>query len=129
MNAAAGELRRSGLRVGCPVNLSRFFWFCWTTREMWSPESNCAKKIWTDQTFVDFEHGLNAAMNKLRRALGFGDERSTSKIPAGYGYRFIGDVELHRPIQTVSEGTPNLPPMSRVLTFNSLIRDIPMRAR
>lgn len=28
------------------------------------------EQIWDNGTFVDFEHGLNAAMNKLRRALG-----------------------------------------------------------
>ena len=27
------------------------------------------KRIWTDDTFVDFSHGLNAAVNKLREAL------------------------------------------------------------
>ena len=28
-----------------------------------------AKRIWSEDTFVDFSHGLNAAVNKLREAL------------------------------------------------------------
>lgn len=32
-------------------------------------------EVWTEETFVDFEHGLNAAVNKLRRALGDAAEK------------------------------------------------------
>src|SRR5215813_1786322 len=28
------------------------------------------KRLWTDDTFVDFEHGLNAIVNRLREVLG-----------------------------------------------------------
>jgi DNA-binding winged helix-turn-helix (wHTH) protein len=49
------------------------------------------EQIWKDGTFVDFEHGLNAAMNKLRKVLGDSadDPRYVETIP-GRGYRFIG---------------------------------------
>ena len=49
------------------------------------------ERIWKNGTFVDFEHGLNAAMNKLRKVLGDSadDPRYVETIP-GRGYRFIG---------------------------------------
>ncbi len=49
------------------------------------------ERIWPDGTFVDFEHGLNAAINKLRRALGdsAGRPQFIETVP-GRGYRFIG---------------------------------------
>jgi Tol biopolymer transport system component len=71
------------------------------------------EKIWSDLTFVDFEHGLNAAMNKLRRALG--DSATKPKyietLP-GYGYRFIANVELRPPLQIASRVAPKLLPTS-----------------
>ena len=32
------------------------------------------KKLWPEDTFVDFDHGLNTAINKIREALGIGEE-------------------------------------------------------
>lgn len=52
------------------------------------------KAIWSDDTFVDFSHGLNAAMNKLREALCDSAEkpRYIETLPR-LGYRFIGKIE------------------------------------
>jgi Tol biopolymer transport system component/DNA-binding winged helix-turn-helix (wHTH) protein len=51
-------------------------------------------ELWSETTFVDFEHGLNAAMNKLRRTLNDSAERPRyiETVP-GRGYRFIGNLE------------------------------------
>ena len=50
--------------------------------------------VWGDDTFVDFEHGLNAAVNKIRQALGDSSDRAQyiETLP-GQGYRFIAPVE------------------------------------
>jgi Tol biopolymer transport system component/DNA-binding winged helix-turn-helix (wHTH) protein len=52
------------------------------------------KEIWAADTFVDFNHGLNAAVNKLREALTDSAEepRYIETLPRR-GYRFIGNVE------------------------------------
>ena len=52
------------------------------------------ERIWKDGTFVDFEHGLHAAVNKLRRGLGDSAENPLyiETVP-GRGYRFIGSAE------------------------------------
>src|SRR5947209_4263743 len=52
------------------------------------------KEIWGERTFVDFEHSLNAAVNKLRRALGDSAEHPKYiETLTGYGYRFIGAIQ------------------------------------
>src|SRR5271157_3237189 len=51
------------------------------------------KKLWPADTFVDFEHGLNAAINKLRRALGDpADNPRFVETLHRRGYRFIAPV-------------------------------------
>jgi DNA-binding winged helix-turn-helix (wHTH) protein len=52
------------------------------------------KKLWSADTFVDFDHSLNTAIKKLRQALGDNNEkpRFVETLPKR-GYRFIGTVE------------------------------------
>ena len=53
------------------------------------------KKLWPADTFVDFEHGLNAAINKLREALGdSADNPRFVETMHRRGYRFIAPVEI-----------------------------------
>lgn len=52
------------------------------------------QRLWPDETFVDFDLGLNAAMRKLRRALGESATRPRFiETLARRGYRFLGSVE------------------------------------
>jgi len=52
------------------------------------------KKLWPNDTFVDFDHGVNLAINKLRDALGDSAEkpRFIETLPRR-GYRWIAPVE------------------------------------
>ena len=52
------------------------------------------QKIWSSDTFVDFDHGVNTAINKLRGALGdsASNPRFIQTLPR-IGYRFIAPVE------------------------------------
>jgi DNA-binding winged helix-turn-helix (wHTH) protein/tetratricopeptide (TPR) repeat protein len=52
------------------------------------------QRLWPSDTFVDFDHGLNNAINRLREALGDSVEKPTyiQTIPRR-GYRFIAAVE------------------------------------
>src|SRR5262249_45337722 len=52
------------------------------------------KKLWASDTFVDFDRGLNKAINRLREALGDSAEapRFVETLPKR-GYRFIARVE------------------------------------
>ncbi len=52
-------------------------------------------KLWPADTFVDFDHSLNAAIKRLRDALGESAERPIFvETVARRGYRFIGNVEI-----------------------------------
>ena len=55
------------------------------------------KRLWPD-TFVDVEHNLNTAINKIREVLGDSAEspRFVETLPRR-GYRFIGELETDRP--------------------------------
>jgi DNA-binding winged helix-turn-helix (wHTH) protein len=60
------------------------------------------QKLWSADTFVDFEHSLNTAIKKLRHALGDDDKkpRFIETLPKR-GYRFICTVQ-----QTAKPSTP-----------------------
>src|SRR6516162_813081 len=52
-------------------------------------------RLWPANTFVDFDHSLNTAVNKLREALG--DSASSPRFVetvARRGYRFIAPVQV-----------------------------------
>jgi TolB-like protein/DNA-binding winged helix-turn-helix (wHTH) protein/Tfp pilus assembly protein PilF len=75
--------------------------------------------LWPNDTFVDFEDGLNAAMSKLREALD-DDPQSPRCIETvrGRGYRFMARIELIPDAEetpatspaTGSAGQPQTPP-------------------
>jgi cholera toxin transcriptional activator len=52
-------------------------------------------RLWSSDTFVDFDHGLNTAINQLRSALGdsAANPRFIQTLPRR-GYRFIAPVEI-----------------------------------
>src|ERR1700752_3585668 len=86
----SGELRRSGLKVkltGQPFQV--------LTTVLEKPgrvvtREELHQKLWAQDTFVDFEHGLNKAINKVREALGddADNPRFIEPLPArGFPFR------------------------------------------
>lgn len=73
-------------------------------------------RIWKSDTFVDFEHGLNTAVKKVRRALGDSAEHPSfiETLPRR-GYRFIGAMDA-RGADKADEGVPRV----AVLPFSNL---------
>jgi TolB-like protein/DNA-binding winged helix-turn-helix (wHTH) protein len=65
------------------------------------------RRLWPTETFVDFDHGVNTAINRLREALGDSAEnpRFIETVPRR-GYRFIAPVELQATSPTGSDVTP-----------------------
>src|SRR6185436_597304 len=66
-------------------------------------------KLWPDGTFVDFDHGLNSAVSRLREALNdpATAPRFVETIPRR-GYRLLVPVEAHGPA-VVAEAPPAEP--------------------
>jgi DNA-binding winged helix-turn-helix (wHTH) protein len=81
------------------------------------------QRLWTSDTFVDFDHSLNTAVKKLRQTLG--DEADTPRyietLPKR-GYRFIGEVEREEP----KEETLDPPPVA-VIAAERI--ELPRRAK
>ena len=79
------------------------------------------QRLWPDGTFVDFEHSLNAAIKRLRAALGDDADNPTfiETVPRR-GYRFVGSV----PAGEVTAAAPSAPHLRLVvLPFSNLSDD------
>jgi TolB-like protein/DNA-binding winged helix-turn-helix (wHTH) protein/Tfp pilus assembly protein PilF len=89
-----GELRKNGSKVrlsGQPFQILALL--LERPGELISREE-LRTRLWPDEVFVDFDHSLNAAVNKLREALcdSTSDVRLIETLPKR-GYRFIGPIE------------------------------------
>jgi DNA-binding winged helix-turn-helix (wHTH) protein len=77
-------------------------------------------RLWPDDTFVDFESGLNTAVNRLRQALGDSAEHPRYiETEARSGYRFIAPAhakpEPNRALSPATQPAPEAPPKRRIL--------------
>jgi len=95
VNARTGELTRRGRRVRLSGQPFQILLLLLTRPADLVTRDELRDRLWGEGTFVDFEHGLNAAINKLRRALGDSAEHPQyiETVP-GRGYRFIGTLEV-----------------------------------
>ena len=97
-NFTTGELRKHGIRLKLqdqPFHILRMLLAHpgeLVTRE------NIRQSLWPSGTFVDFDNGLNAAINRLREALGDSAEhpRFIETLPRR-GYRFICTLDSPAP--------------------------------
>jgi cholera toxin transcriptional activator len=94
VDSTTGELRRKGVRVKLHSQpFQVLFLLLERPGEMLTREEIC-RELWPDGTFVDYEHGVNSAVNRLREALG--DKASNPRFVetlARRGYRFLAPVE------------------------------------
>ena len=66
-------------------------------------------KLWPADTFVDFEHGVNTAVKKLRRTLGdSADEQRFIETVPRVGYRFIAPVNAAEPPASAPISAPQI---------------------
>ena len=91
----SGELRKEGMRVrleGQPLAILQVLLD--RPGELVTREE-LRKKLWPENTFVDFEHSLNAAVKRLRAALNdSADQPHYIETLARRGYRFIAPVNM-----------------------------------
>ena len=93
LDLRAAELRRSGMKVklqGQPFQVLSLL--LEKPGEVVGREE-MRKRLWPADTFVDFDHSLNAAIRRLRDALGDSAENPTFvETVARRGYRFLAPV-------------------------------------
>src|SRR6266478_697939 len=102
LDLQAGELRKSGVKIKLQEQpLQVLIALLQKPGEVVTREE-LRRKLWNAETFVDFEHSLATAINKIREALGDSAEnpRFVETLPRR-GYRFIAPVNgLQRDAQS-----------------------------
>jgi TolB-like protein/DNA-binding winged helix-turn-helix (wHTH) protein/Tfp pilus assembly protein PilF len=113
LDLRTGELQKRGLRVRLQEQPFQVLaMLLQKPRELVTREE-LRQTLWTADTFVDFDHGLNKAINKIRGALG--DSAASPRFietVARRGYRFIADVasvETIPAVETIPFATGDLP--------------------
>src|ERR1700678_2424557 len=90
-----GELRKHGLRVRRQEQPFQVLAMLLQRAGQVVTREELQKKLWPADTFVDFDHGLNKAVSKIRDALGDSAESPRFiETVARRGYRFLGDVTV-----------------------------------
>jgi Tol biopolymer transport system component/DNA-binding winged helix-turn-helix (wHTH) protein len=89
----AGELRRSGMRVKLQDQPLQVLAQLLEHPGDVVTRDDLKSRLWPADTFVDFDHSLNAAIRRLRDALGDSAENPTFvETVARRGYRFLAPV-------------------------------------
>ena len=102
LDSATGELRKEGKsRPRIRDRALQILIMLLEKSEDLVTRDELRERLWPANTFVDFDHGLNTAMNQLRNALGdsAANPRFIQTLPRR-GYRFIA------PVQIVAEMSP-----------------------
>jgi DNA-binding winged helix-turn-helix (wHTH) protein/Tol biopolymer transport system component len=91
----AGQIRRNGLRVRLQEQPFQVLAMLLERPGEVVTREDLRARLWPSDTFVDFDHGLNAAVKRLRDALGdAADNPRFVETLARRGYRFLAPVEL-----------------------------------
>jgi Tol biopolymer transport system component/DNA-binding winged helix-turn-helix (wHTH) protein len=93
LDASSGELRRSGSVVKLQEQPARILLLLLANAGQTVTRDQLRQHLWLSDTFVDFDHGLNSAVMKLREALGDSADKPLyiETIPRK-GYRFVAPV-------------------------------------
>jgi TolB-like protein/Flp pilus assembly protein TadD len=98
VDTRSGELRRQGSRINLQEQPFQVLVLLLERPGEVVTRDELSRKLWPENTFVDFERGLNKAINKLRTALCDDAEKpSFVETLPHHGYRFIASVESPAP--------------------------------
>jgi cholera toxin transcriptional activator len=103
VDLTAGELRKNGARIRLQEQPFQVLTALLQNAGQVVTREELREKIWPADTFVDFDHSLNTAVNKIRESLG--DSASSPRFVetlARRGYRFIAPVDSGAAGTTVS---------------------------
>ncbi len=69
-DASTGELRRQGIRIKLNSQPFQVLVMLLERPGELLTREEIARELWPDGTFVDSEHGVNSAVNRIREAIG-----------------------------------------------------------
>jgi TolB-like protein/DNA-binding winged helix-turn-helix (wHTH) protein/Flp pilus assembly protein TadD len=95
LDLRAGELRKRGLRIRLQEQPFQVLAMLLEHPGEVVTREELQRRLWPADTFVDFDHGLNKAINKIREALGDSAESPRFvETVARRGYRFLAEVKV-----------------------------------
>jgi DNA-binding winged helix-turn-helix (wHTH) protein len=95
LERSAGELRKLGTRIRLQPKPMQLLCALLERPGQIVTRDELKARLWPDDTFVDFDSGLNTAVNRLRIALGDSAEQPRYvETEARNGYRFIAPTQL-----------------------------------
>jgi TolB-like protein/DNA-binding winged helix-turn-helix (wHTH) protein/tetratricopeptide (TPR) repeat protein len=94
VDVAAAEVRKHGTRIRLQQQPFEVLLSLLERHGELVTREELQKKLWPTDTFVDFEHGLGSAINRLREAIGDSTDRPRyiETVPRR-GYKFIAALE------------------------------------
>lgn len=93
LDMRSGELRKGSTRLKVPSQSIEILKALLGQPGELVTRDQLRARLWPSDTFVDFEHGLNAAVRRLREALGdSADAPAFIETLPRRGYRFIGSI-------------------------------------
>ena len=115
-----GELREQGTRIQLQPKPQQILAALIENQGSLVTRDHLQQRLWNDGTFVDFEAGLNTAINRLRLKLGDSAEYPVYiETLSRSGYRFIAPVEFApqaKPVQVplaAPRAAEQIPPVAR----------------
>jgi TolB-like protein/DNA-binding winged helix-turn-helix (wHTH) protein len=111
----ARELRKAGVRIKLQGQPFEVLAMLLERPGEVVPREELRQRLWSTDTFVDFDAGVNTAINRLREALGDSAEnaRFIETVPRR-GYRFIAHVEAEGSRLPPANGAASKPASSEV---------------
>lgn len=118
LDMTSGELRRNGDRIKLPPQPFRVLALLVSRSGEVLTRAEIRERVWRDDTFVDFEQGLNFCIRQIREAVGdtAGTPRFIETLPRR-GYRFL------MPVETTAPAAPKALTRLIVLPFRILRSD------
>jgi cholera toxin transcriptional activator len=109
LDLSAGELRKNGVKLRLQEQPFQVLALLLERSGEVVTREELQQKLWPSDTFVDFDHSLNTAINKVREALG--DSASSPRYVetlARRGYRFIAPVQSPPEARAPDEPSPEI---------------------
>lgn len=105
-DSATGELRKHGIRIRLHAQPFQVLLLFLERPGELLTRDEISRELWPDGTFVEYEHGVNSAVNRLREALG--DSAANPRFVetlARRGYRFLA------PVERIGQNATSTPPI------------------
>jgi Tol biopolymer transport system component/DNA-binding winged helix-turn-helix (wHTH) protein len=104
LDTSLGQLRKHNIPIRLQEQPSKLLLCLLENPGTVVSREELGRRIWAEGTFVDFDHGLNAAVTRLRRALSDSAEspRYIERV-AGKGYRFTAPLSEYSPSEPAKQ--------------------------